>query len=108
MKYRRIIVNRKRQLELVEDDLPTPGPGHVRLRMLAAGVSLPDVMMREGIHPEARRPPFTPGWDVVGTVDARGEGSRPCRWGPRWRSRTWSSATSPVTGWCSSPRLDTP
>jgi NADPH2:quinone reductase len=73
MKYRRIIVNRKRQLELVEEDLPNPGPGEVRLKMLAAGVSLPDVMMREGIHPEARRPPFTPGWDVVGVVDALGE-----------------------------------
>jgi NADPH2:quinone reductase len=31
-------------------------------------------MMRQGIHPEARRPPFTPGWDVVGTVDVVGEG----------------------------------
>jgi NADPH2:quinone reductase len=74
MKYRRIIVNRKRQLELVEEDLPNPRPGEVRLKMLAAGVSLPDVMIREGIHPEARRPPFTPGWDVVGVVDALGEG----------------------------------
>jgi NADPH2:quinone reductase len=74
MKSRRIIVNRKRQLELVEEDLPNPRPGEVRLKMLAAGVSLPDVMMREGVHPEARRPPFTPGWDVVGVVDALGEG----------------------------------
>lgn len=74
MTYRRIIVNRKRRLELVEEDLPNPRPGEVRLRILAAGVSLPDVMMREGIHPEARRPPFTPGWDVVGVVDALGEG----------------------------------
>lgn len=74
MKYRRVIVNRKRQLELVEEELPNPRPGEVRLKMLAAGVSLPDVMMREGIHPEARRPPFTPGWDVVGVVDAFGEG----------------------------------
>ena len=53
---RRIIVNRRRQLELVEADLPNPGPGEVRLKMLAAGVSYPDVMMRRGIHPEARRP----------------------------------------------------
>jgi len=74
MKYRRIIVNPKRQLELVEEDLPNPGPGEVRLKMLAAGVSYPDVMMCQGIHPEARRPPFTPGWDVVGTVDLLGEG----------------------------------
>src|SRR5262249_25493144 len=74
MKYRRIIVNRERQLELVEEDLPNPRPGEVLLRRPAAGVSLPDVMMREGVHPEARRPPFTPGWDVVGVVDALGEG----------------------------------
>jgi NADPH2:quinone reductase len=74
MKYRRIIVNRKRQLELVEEDLPNPRPGEVRLKMLAAGVSFADVSMRQGIHPEARRPPFTPGWDVVGTVDGLGEG----------------------------------
>jgi NADPH2:quinone reductase len=74
MKYRRIIVNRRRQLELVEEDLANPCPGEVRLKMLAAGVSYPDVMMRQGIHPEARRPPFTPGWDVVGTVDVLGDG----------------------------------
>ena len=74
MKSRRILVNRKRQLELVEEDLPNPRPGGVRLKMLAAGVSYPDVMMRQGIHPEARRPPFTPGWDVIGAVDVLGEG----------------------------------
>jgi NADPH:quinone reductase-like Zn-dependent oxidoreductase len=73
-KYRRVVVNRRRQLELVEDDLPSPRPGEVRLKVLAAGVSYADVAMRQGIHPEARRPPFTPGWDVVGTVDALGEG----------------------------------
>jgi NADPH:quinone reductase-like Zn-dependent oxidoreductase len=74
MKYRRIIVNHARRLELVEDDLPNPRPGEVRVKILAAGVSLADVLMQEGIHPEARRPPFTPGWDVVGTVEALGEG----------------------------------
>ena len=34
---------------------------------------MPDVMMREGIHPEAPRLPFTPGWDLVGVVDWVGE-----------------------------------
>ncbi|HET7712896.1 MAG TPA: zinc-binding dehydrogenase, partial [Thermoanaerobaculia bacterium] len=42
--------------------------------MLAAGVSLPDIMMREGIHPETPSLPFTPGWDLVGVVDRPGEG----------------------------------
>jgi NADPH2:quinone reductase len=42
--------------------------------VLAAGVSLPDVMMREGIHPETPKVPFTPGWDLVGIVDSPGAG----------------------------------
>lgn len=74
MKYRHVIVNNQRHLELVEDELPQPRRGEVRVRILAAGVSFADVLMREGIHPEARRPPFTPGWDVVGIVESLGEG----------------------------------
>src|SRR5262245_59766751 len=73
MKYRRIIINRKRQLELVEEALPNPRPGQVRLKILAAGISYADISMIQGVPPEARPPPFTPGWDVVGTVDALGE-----------------------------------
>jgi NADPH:quinone reductase-like Zn-dependent oxidoreductase len=42
--------------------------------VLAAGVSLPDLMMREGVHPETPRVPFTPGWDLVGVVDRLGDG----------------------------------
>jgi len=40
----------------------------------AAGVSLPDVMAREGVHPETPPVPFTPGWDLVGVVDRLGGG----------------------------------
>jgi len=46
----------------------------VRVKVLAAGVSLPDVMAREGVHPETPPIPFTPGWDVVGVVDRLGHG----------------------------------
>ena len=59
-------------LELVEDEWPEPKRGEVRVKVLAAGVSLPDVLMREGIHPESPGLPFTPGWDLVGTVDSVG------------------------------------
>jgi NADPH2:quinone reductase len=41
----------------------------------AAGVALPDIMARQGIHPETPRVPFTPGWDLVGVVDRLGEGT---------------------------------
>jgi len=60
-------------LRVIEEEVPRPGVGEVRVRVLAAGVSFADLLMREGGHPERRRPPFTLGWDVVGRVDALGE-----------------------------------
>jgi NADPH:quinone reductase len=77
VKHTRIIVNHyggPDELQLVEEECPEPKRGEVRVRVLAAGVSLPDVMMREGIHPETPRLPFTPGWDLVGVVDRLGSG----------------------------------
>ena len=77
MKYKRIVVAHyggPDELRVVEEECPEPKNGEVRVRVLAAGVSLPDVMMREGIHPETPRLPFTPGWDFVGVVDRLGEG----------------------------------
>lgn len=61
-------------LRAVEEACPEPRAGEVRVRVMAAGVSLPDVMMREGVHPETPRVPFTPGWDLVGVVDRMGAG----------------------------------
>jgi NADPH2:quinone reductase len=61
-------------LQVVEEERPEPKAGEVRLKVMAAGVSLPDVMARQGIHPETPPVPFTPGWDLVGTVDRLGNG----------------------------------
>lgn len=61
-------------LQVVEEECPEPKNGEVRVRVLAAGVSLPDIMAREGVHPETPSLPFTPGWDLVGVVDRLGEG----------------------------------
>jgi NADPH2:quinone reductase len=77
VKNTRIVVTRyggPEVLRVVEEDCPEPEPGQVRVRVQAAGVSLPDVLAREGVHPETPLPPFTPGWDLVGVVDKRGEG----------------------------------
>lgn len=60
-------------LSFVEEAVPEPRPGEVRLRVRAVGVAFADVYSRLGIYPGAPRPPFTPGFDVVGTVDAVGE-----------------------------------
>ncbi len=77
MKHTRIIVTHyggPDVLQLLEEECPEPKDGEVRVRVLAAGVFLPDIMAREGIHPETPRPPFTPGWDLVGVVDRLGGG----------------------------------
>lgn len=76
MKHQRIIVSRyggPEELRLIEEECPEPKRGEVRIRVLAAGVSLPDIMMREGIHPETPPLSFTPGWDFVGVVDRLGD-----------------------------------
>jgi NADPH2:quinone reductase len=77
MKHHRVIVTHyggPDAIELIEEERPDPKPGEVRVRVQAAGVSLPDVMAREGVHPETPKTPFTPGWDLVGVVDRLGEG----------------------------------
>src|SRR4249920_524326 len=61
-------------LRVVEEERPEPKGDEVRVRVLAAGVSLPDIMAREGVHPETPPLPFTPGWDLVGVVDRLGAG----------------------------------
>ena len=77
MRHTRIIVTHyggPDALRVVEEECPEPKPVEVRVRVLAAGVSLPDIMAREGVHPETPRVPFTPGWDLVGVVDRLGDG----------------------------------
>jgi len=77
MRHTRIVVTRYGGLDalrLVEEECPEPKDGEVRVRVLAAGVSLPDIMAREGVHPETPAVPYTPGWDLVGEVDRLGSG----------------------------------
>jgi len=55
VKHTRIIVTHyggPDALHVLEEECPEPKRGEVRLRVLAAGVALPDLMMREGFHPE--------------------------------------------------------
>jgi len=77
MKHTRILVTHyggPDALEVLEEERPEPRPGEVRVRVLASGVALPDLMMREGLHPETPPLPFTPGWDLIGMVDRLGAG----------------------------------
>ena len=76
MRHKRVVVTHYGGPEVIttiEEDIPFPKAGEVRVKVLAAGVSLPDLLAREGVHPETPRVPYTPGWDLVGTVDRLGE-----------------------------------
>jgi len=61
-------------LRLVDLDDPVPGPGEVRLRVRAAAVGMPDAFMCRGTYALAPPPPFVPGQEVCGIVDAVGDG----------------------------------
>ena len=72
MRHARIIVTHyggPDTLQVIKEECPVPQPGEVRVKVLAAGVSLPNVLAREGIHPETPCVPYTPGWDLIGVVD---------------------------------------
>jgi NADPH:quinone reductase-like Zn-dependent oxidoreductase len=77
VKHTRILVTHyggPEALQVVEEECPEPTAGEVRVKVQAAGVALPDLLAREGIHPETPPVPFTPGWDLIGVVDRLGDG----------------------------------
>jgi NADPH2:quinone reductase len=77
MRCKRVVVAQYGGPEVItiaEQDIPIPKAGEVRVKISAAGVGLPDVLAREGVHPETPRVPYTPGWDLVGKVDQLGQG----------------------------------
>lgn len=70
-------------LAVVEDEVPRPGPGEVRVRVLAAGVSFTDALIRAGTYLGGPKPPFTPGYELVGVVEELGSGCSRLREGDR-------------------------
>ena len=62
------------RLEEVRLPLLDPGPGEVRVRVIAAGAGATDLTMRRGRYPFAPPFPFVPGYEVLGIVDAVGTG----------------------------------
>lgn len=78
---RAVTFNRFGGSEVLEvADLPErePGPGQVRIRVAAATVNPTDISFRSGRQTAALNglePPYIPGMEAAGTVDAAGEGS---------------------------------
>jgi len=61
-------------LEVRETADPEPGPGQVRVRVHAAGLNFAEVMGRQGLYPDAPKPPCVLGYEAAGIVDALGPG----------------------------------
>ncbi|WP_405537392.1 medium chain dehydrogenase/reductase family protein [Streptomyces sp. NBC_00075] len=87
-------------LEVRHGAVPTAGPGQVVIRMEATGVSFAEQQMRRGRYYDQPAFPFVPGYDLVGTVIATGEGVQPDLAGTR------VAALLKVGGWASHVLVD--
>ena len=61
-------------LTITSGPLPEPGAGQVRVAVRAAGVNFVDALFVSGEYQIKIPPPFTPGGELAGVVDAVGEG----------------------------------
>lgn len=76
------IARAKGPFELVEREIPQPGPGEVRIKVQACGVCHSDMFVKEGVWPGLRYPRVT-GHEVAGVIDSLGEGVRGWKVGDR-------------------------
>jgi NADPH2:quinone reductase len=58
------------------DELPIPDPaqGEIRVRIAGCGLNFADLLMQKGTYQDTPEPPFVPGMEVAGRIDALGAG----------------------------------
>src|SRR5512139_2484022 len=86
MKYKSVVATGRGStdvLKIVENDLRAPAAGEARVKILAVGVCQDDIAARVGNRPFLPRVPFVPGYNIVGDVDAIGDGVTGCAVGDR-------------------------
>jgi len=76
------VTKAKGPFEIVERDIPNPGPGDVRVKVQACGVCHSDVLTKEGLWPGIVYP-RVPGHEAAGVVDALGQGVKGWKVGDR-------------------------
>jgi NADPH:quinone reductase len=83
---------------VLEDDVadPTPGPGQLVVRVHAAALNFPDVLLIAGKYQVKAPVPFTPGSELAGEVIAVGDGT-PFRPGQRVSAATFVGAFAEQT-----------
>jgi len=86
-KMKKVIVHKFGEsdvLILQEEDMPEPGPGHVRVALTSIGINQADIMARRGQYKVSSGPcPFTPGIEGGGIIDAVGKGVKDRQLGQR-------------------------
>lgn len=116
MQYKRLIVTRfggPEVFQVIENDLRAPVAGEARIRVLAAPVCRPDVTVRQGVSlyhgtPLGQKLPFTPGYSIVGVVDAVGPDVREVRVGDRVGALTVIGGYSEYVYWRSDRLIPIP
>lgn len=88
MTYKRVIIREFGPPEVLqvleESQLPEPKPGEIRIKVLATSAAFTDTMIRKGVYPDVKeKPPFSPGYDMVGVVDELGKGTSKFKVGDR-------------------------
>lgn len=99
MTYQKVVITKYGGPEVLavvkETNLPKPKKGEVRIKTLATSACFTDTMIRKGIYYGVKqKPPFAPGYDVVGIVDELGEGVTHFKVGQRIAELTVTGAYS--------------
>ncbi len=77
------------RLVLAETPIPQPDEGQVRVSAAACGVNFPDILMIAGQYQADPPLPFSPGFEVAGTISALGAGVTGLELGQRVAATPW-------------------
>jgi D-arabinose 1-dehydrogenase-like Zn-dependent alcohol dehydrogenase len=67
--------------EIVEREIPEPGPGQVLIKIQACGICHSDSLVKEGMFPGIQYP-RVPGHEVAGIIDKIGSSNSESKWTP--------------------------
>ncbi|MEE3082543.1 MAG: zinc-binding dehydrogenase [Candidatus Thermoplasmatota archaeon] len=55
-------------IKIIDEEVPNPSTGQVRIEVHRAGINFADLMMRQGLYGAAPDFPFTPGYEISGVI----------------------------------------
>lgn len=116
MTYKSVVVTQfggPEVLKVMDNYLREPGHKEVRIKVQAASVSRPDITLRRGENlyrgtPLGKKPPFVPGYAIVGIVEAVGAGVNEVHVGDRVGALTVIGGYSEYVYWRSDRLIPVP